>query len=163
MVLSLRGALWITLRWQCGHFGVQAVILQNASPFGLPDCFPYNEFQVRGISFHSLTSGSVSPRSPAMAPISSQLSPAGGPACAARAPGLPNKAALCSFPARALATALPAPWAQSLRAISGPFVVDLAWENLRSRLLHTTACLRGLKVIPWAWLLRSVAYLGLCF
>lgn len=59
-------------------------------------------------------------------------------------------------------TALPALWAQNLRAISGPFVVDLAWENLRSWLLDTTAFLSGVKVIPWAWLLRSSG-LAPCF
>lgn len=73
-----------------------------------------------------------------------------------RAPRLPNKAVLCSFPLPSVpATALPALWAQNLRAISGPFVVDLAWENLRSWRLDTTAFLRGVKVIPWAWLLWS--------
>lgn len=51
--------------------------------------------------------------------------------------------------------ALLAPWAQNLRAISGPFVVDLAWENLMSWLLDTTAFLKCMKVIPWAWLLWS--------
>lgn len=66
--------------WQCAHSGVQAVILQNASPFGLSDCFLYSEFQAHGISFHRLTSGFVLPLSPAMAHISSQLSLAGGPA-----------------------------------------------------------------------------------
>lgn len=39
-----------------------------------------------------------------------------------RAPRLPNKAVLCSFPLPSVpATALPALWAQNLRAISGPF------------------------------------------
>lgn len=60
-------------------------------------------------------------------------------------------------------TALPALWAQNLRAISGPFVVDLAWENLRSWLLDTTAFLRGVKVIPWAWLLRSSGLAPCCW
>lgn len=73
-----------------------------------------------------------------------------------RVPCLPNKAVLCAFPLpTAVATVLLAPWAQNLRAISGPFAVDLAWENLRSWLLDTTAFLRGMKVIPWAWLLWS--------
>lgn len=73
-----------------------------------------------------------------------------------RVPRLPNKAALCSCPLPTVrATALPALWAQNLRVISGPFVVDLAWENLRSWRLDTTAFLRSVKVIPWAWHLWS--------
>lgn len=67
-------------------------------------------------------------------------------------PDRPNNWALCSFPVPTVpTTVLPALWAQNLRAISDPSVVDLAWGNL----LDTTAFLRGMKVIAWAWLLRS--------
>lgn len=92
-----------------------------------------------------------------MASVSAQLrrrqveQPIGG-----RAPCLPNKAVLCLLPLPTVpAAAFPALWAQNLRAISSPFVVDLAWESLRSWLLDTSAFLRGMKVIPWAWLLWS--------
>ena len=51
----------------------------------------------------------------------------------------------------------PCPVGQNLRAISGPFVVDLAWESLRSWLLGTTAVLtqrhegHSLGLAPSVW------------
>lgn len=131
--------------------------MRNALSCELPDCFSCDELQVHCINFHSLTNGFLLLLSPPWASISAQLccwqveQPGGD-----RALCLPNKAVLCAFPLpTAVATVLLAPWTQNLRAISGPFVVDLAWENLRSWLLDTTAFLRGMKVIPWAWLLWS--------
>lgn len=122
-------------------------------------CFPRDAFQVHCLNFHGLTNGFLFLPSPAM---SQRLCPAlllaGGTACGRPSSLPPQQSGAVLIP-----TALPALWAQNLRAISGPFVVDLAWENLRSWLLDTTAFLRGVKVIPWAWLLRSSGLAPCCW
>lgn len=81
--------------------------------------------------------------------------PAGGSARWSRAPCLQQSGAVLIPTAHVPATALPASWAENLRAISGPSMVDLAWENLRSRLLDTTTFLRreghSLGLAPSVW------------
>lgn len=131
-------------------FWVQAVILQDVPPFGLSDCFPSDKFQVLCINFHSLTKGFHLRLSPA---TSQHLCPAlllaGGTARWRQSSLRPQQSDAVLLPtARSPCHCPPCPVDTEPQSYFRPFVVDQAWENLRSWLLDTTAFLRGLKVIP---------------
>lgn len=131
-------------------FWVQAVTLQNVPPRGVSNCFLGDRFQVLCISFPSPADGFPLRHSPAaIQHLCPALSLAGGTAWRRRGFLWPQQSGAVLLPAsRSRCHCPPGTMGPEPQGYFRPFVVNLAWENLRSQLLDTTAVLRGLKVIP---------------
>lgn len=131
-------------------FWEQAVTLQNVPPRGVSNCFLGDRFQVLCISFPSPADGSPLQHSPAVSQhLCPTLSLAGGTGWRRRGFLWPQQSGAVLLPAaHSCCHCPPGTLDTEPQGYFRPFVVNLAWENLRSQLLDTTAVLRGLKVIP---------------